>query len=53
MANKNPCQRKQREVENVAKTQGIQYAQVVNSLFLEVEDIAISAAKYVNLFLET
>ena len=31
---KNPCQGKQREFGNIVKTQGILYAQVVNSLIL-------------------
>ena len=42
---KNPCQGKHREFGNFAKTQGILFAQVVNSLFLKVKDIAIFAAK--------
>ena len=43
--NKNPCQGKHREFGNFAKTQGILFAQVVNSLILKVKDIAIFAAK--------
>ena len=42
---KNPCQEKNREFRNFAKTQGILFAQVVNSLILKVTDIAIFAAK--------
>ena len=38
---KNPCQRKHREFGNFAKTQGIWFAQVVNSLILKVKDISI------------
>ena len=45
MDQKNPCQGKRREFGNFAKTQGILFAQVVNSLILKVEDIAIFAAK--------
>ena len=33
---KNPCQGKHREFGNFAKTQGISFAQVVNSLILKV-----------------
>ena len=40
-----PCQGKHREFGNFAKTQGILFAQVVNSLILKVKDIAIFAAK--------
>ena len=42
---KNPCQGKHREFGKFAKTQGILFAQVVNSLILEVKDIAIFAAE--------
>ena len=42
---KNPCQGKHREFGNFAKTQGILFAQDVNSLILEVKHIAIFAAK--------
>ena len=42
---KNPCQGKHREYGNFAKTQGILFPQVVNSLILKVKDIAIFAAK--------
>ena len=45
MAKKNPCQGKQREFGNFAKTQGILFAQVVNSLILKVKDTAIFAVK--------
>ena len=45
MAKKNPCQGKHREFGNFAKTQGIWFAQVVNSLILTVKDISIFAAK--------
>ena len=53
---KNPRQGEHREFGNVAKvkkTQGILYAQDVNSLILKIKDIAIFAAKYSNLLLET
>ena len=36
---KNPCQEKHREFGNFAKTPGIWFAQVVNSLILKVKDI--------------
>ena len=42
---KNPCQRKHREFGNLAKTQGIWFAQVVNSLILKVKDMLVFAAK--------
>ena len=45
MDKKNPCQGKHREFGNFAKTQGILFAQVVNSLILKVKDTAIFAAK--------
>ena len=45
MAKKNPCQGKHREFGNLAKIQGILFAQVINSLILKVKDIAIFAAK--------
>ena len=45
MAKKNPCQGKQREFGNFAKTQGIWFAQVVKSLILKVKDISKFAAK--------
>ena len=37
MAQKNPCQGKHREFGNFAKTQGIWFAQVVNSLIPKVK----------------
>ena len=37
---KNSCQGKHREFGNFAKTQGIWFAQVVNSLILKVKDIS-------------
>ena len=40
-----PCQGKQREFGNFAKTQGTFVAQVVNSLILKVKDTALFAAK--------
>ena len=45
-----PCQGKHREFGNFAKTQGIWFAQVVNSLILKVKDIAIFAAKFSSFF---
>ena len=45
MAKEIPCQEKHREFGNFAKTHGIWFAQVVNSLILKVSDIAIFAAK--------
>ena len=42
---KNACQGKYREFGNYAKTQGIWFAQVVNSLILKLKDIAMFAAK--------
>ena len=45
MAKKNPCQGKHREFGDFAKTQGIWFAQVVNSLMPKVKDIAIFVAK--------
>ena len=45
MAKKNLCQGKDTEFGNFAKTQGIFFAQVVNSLILKVKDIAIFAMK--------
>ena len=49
MAKEIPCQGKRREFGNFAKTQektqGILFAQVVNSLMPNVKDIAIFAAK--------
>ena len=43
MAPKKYCQGKHREFGNFAKTQGIWFAQVVNSLILRVKDISIFA----------
>ena len=40
-----PCQGKHREFGNFAKTQGIWFAQVVNSQILKVKDISKFAAK--------
>ena len=40
-APKNPCQEKHREFGNGAITQGILFAQVVDSLIQKVKDIAI------------
>ena len=40
-----PCQGKHREFGNFAKTQGIWFAQVVNSLILKVNDISIFTTK--------
>ena len=40
---KNPCQGKHREFGNFAKTTGIWFALVVNSLILKVKDILIFA----------
>ena len=45
MADSRYCQGKHREFGNFAKTQGILFAQVVNSLILNVKDTAIFAAK--------
>ena len=50
MTKKILCQGKHREFGNFAKTQGIWFAQVVNSLILTVKDIAIFAAK-ISIFL--
>ena len=52
MAPKNPCQGKHREFGNFAKTQGIWFAQVVNSLILMVKDILIFGTKISGFFLE-
>ena len=40
-----PCQGKHREFRNFAKTQGIWFAQVVNSLILKLNDISKFAVK--------
>ena len=45
MAQKNPCQGRHREFGSFAKTQGILFAEVVNSLILKVKNIAIFATK--------
>ena len=45
MAQKIPCHGKHREFGNFSKTQGIWFAQVVNSLILKVKDISIFSAK--------
>ena len=41
MAQTTPCQEKNREFGNSAKTQEILFAQVVNFLILKIHDIAI------------
>ena len=41
---RNPCQGKHRELGKIAKSQGIWFAQVVNSLMLI--DISVFAAKF-------
>ena len=51
MAKEIPCQGKHREFGNFTKTQGIWFAQVVNSLILKVKDISKFAAKISNFFL--
>ena len=51
MAQKVPCQGKHREFGNFAKTPGILFAQIVNSLILKVKDIAIFVA-IISFFLE-
>ena len=43
-------QGKHREFRNLAKTQGILFAQVINSLMPKVKDIAIFAAKKIHFF---
>ena len=50
MAKTNPCQGKHREFGNFAKTQGIWFAQVVNSLILKVKDISKFATIILNFF---
>ena len=45
---RNPCQQRYREFENFAKAQGILFAQVVNSLILNIQDIARIAPKSLN-----
>ena len=49
---KNPCQGKRRELEFLAKTQGIWFAQVVNSMIPKVKDISKFAAKISIIFLK-
>ena len=44
--------RENREFGNFAKTQGIWFAQVVNSLILKVKDISIFASEISNFFLK-
>ena len=51
MAKNIPCQEKHREFGKFAKTQGIWFAQVVNSRILKVEDISIFAVEIPNIFL--
>ena len=50
MVPKNPCQGTRREFGNFAKTQGIWFAQVVNSLILKVKEISIIAANFFSIF---
>ena len=45
MARRIPCRGKCKEFGNFAKTQGIWFAQVVNSLIVEIKDTAIFAVK--------
>ena len=47
---KSPCQGKHREFGNFAKTQGIWFAQIVDSLILKLKDILIFAAKITFIF---
>ena len=49
---KNPCQGKHREFGNVAKTQGIWFTQVVNTLILKVKYISVFGAKISTIFLK-
>ena len=49
---KYPCQGKQWEFGNFAKTQGIWFTQVVNSLILKVKDILKFAAEISPKFLK-
>ena len=46
------CQGKHREFGNFAKTQGIWFAQAVNSLILKVKYISIFPAKIIIFFLK-
>ena len=41
-----PKVRENKEFGNFAKTQGLWFAQVVNSLILKIQDIAIFAVKF-------
>ena len=50
MAKRIPCQGKHRDFGNFAKTQGIWFAQVVNSLILKVKDITEFAAEISKFF---
>ena len=50
--NKNPCQGKHREFGNFAKTQGILFSRVINSLILKIKDISIFAVKISQFFLK-
>ena len=52
MDQKNPCRGKHKEFGNFAKTQGIWFAQVVNSLIQQVKDIAIFAMQIFQFSLE-
>ena len=45
MARRIPCRGKRKEFGNFAKTQGIWFAQVVNSLIVKIKDTVIFAAK--------
>ena len=47
-----PCQGKHSEFGNFAKTQGMWFAQGLNSLILKVKDISIFAAKFFLFFFE-
>ena len=42
---KDPCQGKHKEFGNFAKTQGVLFTQVVHSLILDVQHIAIICVK--------
>ena len=46
MLGKNPCLEKHREFGNSAKTQGIWFAKVVNSLILKIQYIEMFAVKF-------
>ena len=52
MAIKNPCQGKHGKFGSFGKTQGICFAQVVNSLILKVKNSSIFARKIPELFLK-